>query len=42
MQRCCAGREFSKEDEKKMLDARLENLKTQEEAIIKRLAELGS
>jgi hypothetical protein len=41
MPRCCAGRTFSKDEEKGMLDARLENLKSQEDAVRKRLAELG-
>jgi len=41
MPRCWAGRKFSKDEEKEMLDARLENLRTQEEAVRKRLAELG-
>ena len=41
MSRCCAGREFNKEEEKKMLEARLGALKNQEECIRKRLGELG-
>ena len=41
MSRCCTGRELNKEEEKKMLDARLEMIKAQEECIRKRLGEIG-
>lgn len=41
MPRCWAGRTFSKDEEKEMLDARLKMIKMQEDAIRKRLGELG-
>lgn len=42
MPRCCAGRSMGRDEEKEMLGARIEMLKTQLEYANKRLVELSS